>query len=92
MPKVVKALKTPEMQNRLTAELLGQYLRAKRTQLGLTIEDAAAFCRVTKDTVMNAEHGNPNIHLRSLLQICNGLGVKLQVVPWDDEEQKDVWV
>lgn len=92
MPKVVKSLKTPEAQKTLTHELLGAYVRARRTQLGLTIEDAAAFCSVSKDTLMGLEHGNAKVQLGTALQICSGLGIKLQIEPWDDEDKKNVWV
>jgi transcriptional regulator with XRE-family HTH domain len=92
MPKTVKPLKTPEPQKTLTEQLLGENVRARRTQLGLTIEDAAAFCGLTKDTLMNLEHGNGKIQLASALQICKGLGMQLQIVSWEDEDKKDVWV
>lgn len=92
MAKKVKALETPKKQTTLTHELIGEYVRARRTQLGLGIEDAAAFCGVAKDTLMNLEHGNPKVQLGSALQVCRGLGIKLEILPWDDEEKKDVWV
>ncbi|MFI4956090.1 MAG: helix-turn-helix domain-containing protein [Gammaproteobacteria bacterium] len=92
MAKIVKALETPEAQKTLTHELLGEYVRARRTQLGLAIDDAAAFCGVAKDTLMNLEHGNPKVQLGSALQVCKGLGIRIEILPWDDEEKKDVWV
>lgn len=92
MPKMVKAHETPEAEKTLTHDLLGEYVRARRTQLGLTIEDAAAFCGVAKDTLMNLEHGNAKVQLGSALQVCKGLGIRLEVLSWDDEEKKDVWV
>ncbi len=92
MSKTVKPLETPKPEKTLMPELLGKYVRAKRTQLGFTIEDAAAFCRVSKDTLMNLEHGNAKVQLGSTLQICKGLGITLQVLSWEDEDKKDVWV
>lgn len=92
MPKAVKALPTPTPQQSLSQELLGEYVRARRTQLGLTIEDAAAFCGVTKDTLMNLEHGNGRVQLGNALQICKELGIRLHVMSWEDEDNKNVWV
>lgn len=92
MPKVVKALTAPSAGQPIDSVLLGEYIRAKRTQLGLTIEDTAAFCRVTKDTLMNLEHGNGRVQLGSALQVCKGLGIKLEIISWENEGSNNVWV
>jgi transcriptional regulator with XRE-family HTH domain len=94
MANILKPLKTPEPQDSLSSEFLGALVRARRTQLGLRIDDAAAFCGVAKDTLMKLEHGNPKVQLCSVLQICKGLGIVLQVKSWENEakEQNDAWV
>jgi transcriptional regulator with XRE-family HTH domain len=89
MAKKIKIVSKPNAQKTLTAELLGQYVRAKRTQLGLTIEEAAAFCGVAKDTLMKVEHGHAKTQLCSVLQICMGLGIQLEV---GEHENENVWV
>ncbi|MFA6037575.1 MAG: helix-turn-helix transcriptional regulator [Legionellales bacterium] len=90
MAKKLKIISKPSAQKTLTAELLGQYVRAKRTQLGLTIEEAAAFCGVAKDTLMKVEHGHAKTQLCSVLEICKGLGIQLEVS--EENEDENVWV
>lgn len=89
MARQVKALPTPPLSNPLTAELLGQAIKARRTQSGLRLEDAAALCGVAKQTLMKIEHGSPTARLDSILQVCAGLGVKLAIQPWNMEVSDD---
>jgi transcriptional regulator with XRE-family HTH domain len=81
-----------EAQDLLTSERLGEYIRAKRKQLGMRIDDAAAFCGVAKDTLMKVEHGNPKVQLGSVLLICKGLGIILQANSRENKDEEDVWV
>jgi DNA-binding XRE family transcriptional regulator len=91
MKKLTK-LKTPALEQTLSAELLGQAIKARRTQSGLRLEDAAALCGVAKQTFMKIEHGNPTSRLQSILQICAALGIKIHIAPWQDEsENSDDW-
>ncbi len=91
MAKQIKKLKTPNLQQPLTMKLLGEIIKARRTQSDLRLEDAAAFCGVAKETFMKIEHGQSNCQLASLLQICSGLGINLYVKPWleSDEDTND---
>ncbi|MFN7097742.1 MAG: helix-turn-helix domain-containing protein [Gammaproteobacteria bacterium] len=82
MVKQIKILKTPDLSQTLTPALLGQAIRARRTQSKLRLEDAAALCGVAKQTFMNIEHGQSTSQLSSILQICAGLGIKLHILPW----------
>jgi transcriptional regulator with XRE-family HTH domain len=91
MKKLTK-LKNPALEQTLTASLLGQAIKARRTQSGLRLEDAAALCGVAKQTFMKIEHGQPTSQLRSILQICLALGIKIYIAPWhNDEEAIDDW-
>lgn len=92
MKKLTK-LKTPSFEQSLTPSLLGLAIRARRTQSGLRLEDAAALCGVAKQTFMKIEHGHPRSQLQSILQICTALGIKIYIAPWhnDDEEGADDW-
>ncbi len=74
-----------------TPELLGQFIRAKRTQSGLRIDDAAALLGVAKDTLSKLERGHSGVQLGTLLQVLNGLGIGLRVEPWTEGESDD-WV
>ncbi len=92
MAKQIKKIKTPNLQQPLTAELLGEVIKARRTQSELRLEDAAALCGVAKETFMKIEHGQSNCQLTSVLQICSGLGISLYIKPWmDNSEDENDW-
>lgn len=87
MTKQIKKIKTPDLKQVLTPSLLGEAIKARRTQSKLRIEDAAALCGVAKQTYMKIEHGQPTAQLSSVLQICSALGIKLFIAPWSDNEE-----
>lgn len=93
MPKKLKALPTPDLTQNVTVELLGQAIRARRTQSHLRLEDAAALCGVAKQTLQDIEHGQGTSQMSTLLQICSGLGIKLSILPWttNNSEVDDDW-
>lgn len=88
MPKIVKPLQIPKQTGPLTAQLLGQFIKAKRTQSGLRLEDAALLCNVAKDTLSKVENARDGVRFESILQICKILGVELVVKPWDEVEHE----
>ena len=92
MSKKIITLATPDLSQNLTAKLLGEAVRARRTQSNLRQEDAAALCGVAKQTYMQIEHGNSNTKLGSVLKVCAALGIKLNISPWmTTEEFNDEW-
>ena len=92
MVKHIKQLDTPDLTQALTPELLGQAIKARRTQSNLRLEDAAALCGVAKQTLMKIEHGQKTSQLISVLQVCAALGLKLNILPWaSNKEIEDDW-
>jgi transcriptional regulator with XRE-family HTH domain len=92
MTKQIKMLVTPDLNQNLTPELLGQAIRARRTQSYLRLEDAAALCGVAKQTLQDIELGQGKSQLNTILQICSGLGIKLCILPWPtDVEANNDW-
>lgn len=89
MGKQIKILPTPALNQNLSAELLGQAIRARRTQSRLRLEDAAALCGVAKQTLQDIEHGQGTCQIRTILQICSGLGIKLCILPWSTNDETD---
>ncbi len=83
MAKKVKALNTPELNGPLTAELLGQFVKAKRTQSNLRLEDAALICNIAKETLSKIENARGGVRFENILQVCQMLGIELQVKAWD---------
>lgn len=93
MAKKIKKLVTPDLNQPFTAELIGQAIKARRTQSDLRLEDTAALCGVAKDTLMKIERGHATCQLSSVLQICSGLGIHLAIKPWvNDDEVDDEWI
>ena len=92
MAKKIKKLATPDLNQPLTPELLGQAIKARRTQSNLRLEDAAALCGVAKQTLMRIEHGKQTSEFGIVLQICSSLGIKLSIIPWQErDEEHDGW-
>ncbi len=92
MAKRIKAVPTPDLNANLNIVLLGQAIRAKRTQSQLRLEDAAALCGVSKQTLTNVELGIGTSQMNLVLQICSGLGVQLRILPWvANQEVMDDW-
>lgn len=87
MMKKIKKLDTPDLNQPLTLELLGQAIKARRTQSHLRLEDAAALCGVAKQTLMKIEHGNSTCHFDTVLQICSALGIKLSIMRWPTQDE-----
>ncbi len=92
MAKRIKKLQTPDLTGKLTPLLLGQAIKARRTQSNLRLEDAAALCGVAKQTLMNIEHGHANCKFESVIQICDAFGIQLSILPWhNDDEGGNDW-
>ena len=92
MAKRIKPLTTPDLDVNLSIELLGQAIRAKRTQSQLRLEDVAALCGVSKQTLANVERGEGTTQINLVLQICSSLGIQLRIMPWFAEnEVSDDW-
>ncbi|MCW5589234.1 MAG: helix-turn-helix transcriptional regulator [Legionellales bacterium] len=92
MGKKIKPLATPDLNQVLTPALLGQIIKARRTQSQLRLEDAASLCGLAKQTYMKIEHGNKNSHIENILKICAQLGIKLYVAPLENNNgEHDDW-
>jgi transcriptional regulator with XRE-family HTH domain len=78
----VKPLPTPIQKGVLDAKDLGRFVRARRTQAGMGIHEAAAFCGVAVDTLSKIEKALGDVQLSSVLKVCRMLGINLKVDPW----------
>ena len=85
MPKKVKPLPTPLQKGPLEAKNLGEFVRARRTQAGMGIHEAAAFCGVAVDTMTKIEKALGDVQLSSVLKVCRMLGIILKVEPWAEK-------
>jgi len=84
MPKAIKAMPTPVQSGPLDAEILGKFIRARRTQSGMGMHEAAAFCGVAVDTLTKIETARGDVKLSSILTVCRMLGINLKVERWEE--------
>jgi transcriptional regulator with XRE-family HTH domain len=80
--KKVKAIDEPSFDETLTPQLIGQFIKARRTQQGLNTKDAAMLCGVSANTLNSIENGVEGMRVSSVLNIMQALGIKLQIAPW----------
>ena len=77
MAKKVKMSEMPSSVFIDNAEVLGQLIKAKRTELGIKLVDCAALCGIGINTLSRIESGNANCTLSAVFSVLNGLGIKL---------------
>lgn len=79
MAKKIVKHSIPAPQKLKEPKILGEFIRAARTNSDLTIEDAAALCRVSIKTMTNLENAKADIKLSTVLKVCEALGVTLRI-------------
>jgi transcriptional regulator with XRE-family HTH domain len=84
MPKTIKPFPTPLQCGPLDAEILGKFIRARRTQSGMGMHETAAFCGVAVDTLTKIETAKGDVKLSSILKVCRMLGIILTVESWEE--------
>jgi DNA-binding XRE family transcriptional regulator len=84
LPKTIKPIPTPVQSGPLDAETLGKFIRARRTQSGMGMHEAAAFCGVAVDTLTKIETAKGDVKLSSILTVCRMLGINLKVEAWEE--------
>ena len=78
-----------------SAEILGQLIKAKRTELGIKLADCAALCGIGINTLSRIENGNANCTLAAVFSVLNGLGITLTstaLTPTADSSSEKEWV
>lgn len=79
MSKSIIPLPMPEPQLLADAETLGRFVRARRTQAGMGIHEAAAFCGVAVGTMTKIERASGDVRLSTVLTVCRMLGVTISI-------------
>ena len=77
------------------AEVLGQLIKAKRTELGIKLADCAALCGIGINTLSRIENGNANCTLAAVFSVLNGLGIKLTskaLTPTTNSSSDEEWI
>jgi DNA-binding Xre family transcriptional regulator len=79
MARTVTPLPVPEPQQLHDAATLAGFIRAVRTQSGMGIHEAAAFCGVAVSTMTKLETASGDVRLSTMLQVCSKLGICLVI-------------
>jgi len=79
MSKSVSPTAVPEPQQLVDAEILGRFIRGRRTQAGMGIHEAAAFCGVAVGTMTKIEKASGDVRLSTVLNVCRMLGVVISI-------------
>jgi len=75
--KKAKAIDEPSFDEALTPKLIGQFIKARRTQQGLNTKDVAMLCGVSANTLNSIENGIEGMRVSSILSIMQDKGDKL---------------
>jgi transcriptional regulator with XRE-family HTH domain len=79
MSKTIVPTPFPEPQQLVDAATLGRFIRAQRTQSGMGIHEAAAFCGVAVGTMTKIEKASGDVRLSTVLGVCSMMGVILRI-------------
>ena len=85
MAKRIVAKKTPDLHNVFDARIFGQIVRARRTQLGIDLVTASMLCGVSLSALQGLESRGGG-RLDTALKICAGLGIKISIESWEEDE------
>ena len=83
--KQVKSLPTPDLNQALSLELVGQTIKARRTQQGLDMKTAAMLCDVSIVTLSKVENAAKGVRMDSILKVMTALGIKMSIASWENE-------
>ncbi|MCF6244371.1 MAG: helix-turn-helix domain-containing protein [Sulfurovum sp.] len=81
--KQIKSLPSPDLNQTLTLELIGQSIKARRTQQKLDRKTTAMLCEVSTVTLGKIENASSGVRMESVLKVMTALGIKLAIQPWD---------
>jgi transcriptional regulator with XRE-family HTH domain len=83
--KQVKSLATPNLSQTLSPELIGNAIKARRTQQKLDIKTAAMLCNVSVVTLSKIENASKGVRMESVLKVISALGIKIHIEPWESD-------
>ena len=84
--KKVKPTQPPSFQEPITLQTTGKFIKARRTQQGLSTNDCAMLCNISAYTLNKIENGFEGVRLNTLLQIMEALGMEMNMKEWDSDE------
>ncbi len=82
MARTIKVTRQPDRPEISSAKDLALFVRARRTQAGLRIDDAAELCGVSVETLSKIETAKSGVNVESLFKVLSALGIRLRVQSW----------
>jgi len=80
--KKVKPIHPPSFHEPISLENIGKYIKARRTQEGLSTNNCAMLCGISAYTLNKIENGFEGVKLNTLLQIMEALGMTMNMIDW----------
>lgn len=84
--KKVKPTQPPLFTEPISLENIGKYIKARRTQQGLSTNDCAMLCGISAYTLNKIENGFKGVRLNTLLQTMEALGMTMNMNDWNRYE------
>ena len=84
--KKVKPTQSPPFNEPKTLKTIGKFIKARRTQQGLSTNDCAMLCNISAYTLNKIENGFEGVRLNTLPQIMEALGMEMNMKEWDSDE------
>lgn len=81
--KQIKALPTPDLSQVLSLELIGNAIKARRTQQKLDRKTATMLCDGSVVTLGKIENASKGVRMESVLKVMTALGIKMQLSTWE---------
>jgi len=83
--KQVKPTNSPPFEEPINLENIGKFIKARRTQQGLSTQDTAMLCNISAYTLNKIENGFTGVKLSTLLQIMEALGMEIHMRAWSSD-------
>lgn len=87
--KRVAPHKTPDFNKVFSARLIGEAIRAKRTQLGIDERTAALMAGVSHNTLRSIEEGKEGTSIGKIVSVLTGLGIKIRIEEWESDASNE---
>ena len=84
--KKVKPTQPPSFKEPISLENIGKFIKARRTEQGLSTNDCAMLCGISAYTLNKIENGFEGVRLNTLLKIMEALGIEMNMKDWNSYE------
>jgi len=84
--KKVKPTPPPSFSDPISLENIGKFIKARRTEQGLSTNDCAMLCNISAYTLNKIENGFEGVRLNTLLKIMEALGMEMNMKNWNNYE------